>query len=59
MSRQVPIAMGGKMIYATALYLFTTHLTRNKFIAIAVVAMAAVLGVAWFVRRRRSRSGTD
>ena len=51
--------MGGQMIYATALYLFTTHLTRNKVIAIAVVAMVAVLAVAWFVRRRRARSGID
>ncbi len=36
------------------IYLFTTHITRNKIIAaVAVVAVALVAAIAWVVTRRR------
>lgn len=38
------------------LYLFTTHLTRNKEIAIAAVVVVAIVAVGvWFMMRRRTR----
>jgi membrane protein DedA with SNARE-associated domain len=40
------------------LYLFTTHITRNKIIAAVVVAIVAVVAVVvWFIRRRQNRAG--
>jgi hypothetical protein len=39
------------------IYLFTTHLTRNKEIAIAVVVVVAIVVVGfWLMRRRRTRA---
>jgi len=39
------------------LYLFTTHITRNKIIAgVVLVIVAAVAVVFWLVRRRQSRA---
>jgi hypothetical protein len=39
------------------LFLFTTHITRNKIIAgVVVVIVAAAAVVYWFVRRRQSRA---
>jgi hypothetical protein len=39
------------------LFLFTTHITRNKEIAIAAVVVVAIAAVAfWFMRRRSSRA---
>jgi hypothetical protein len=38
-------------------YLFTTHMTRNKEIAIAAVVVVAIVAVGvWLVRRRRTRA---
>ena len=37
------------------LYLFSTHITRNKIIAgVAVVVVVIAAVVFWFVRRRRA-----
>ncbi len=39
------------------LYLFTTHITRNKIIAgVVVVVVAAAAAIYWFMRRRQSRA---
>ncbi|MDQ6877762.1 MAG: hypothetical protein M3082_08700 [Candidatus Dormibacteraeota bacterium] len=39
------------------MYLFTTHLTRNKEIAVIVVAVLVVVAVVvWVMRRRRRRA---
>jgi hypothetical protein len=39
------------------LYLFTTHLTPRKEIAIAAVVVVAILAAGfWLVRRRRSQA---
>ena len=42
---------------AAVVYLFSTHITRNKIIAIVavVVVLVAAIGV-WFIRRRRVRA---
>lgn len=38
------------------IYLFSTHMTRNKEIAIVVVVVVAIVAVAvWLIRRRRTR----
>jgi hypothetical protein len=39
------------------LYLFSTHMTKNKEIAIAAVVVVAVVAVGfWMMRRRRSQA---
>jgi hypothetical protein len=39
------------------LYLFSTHITRTKIIAVVVFAVVVVAAVVvWFVRRRQSRA---
>jgi hypothetical protein len=38
---------------SSSLYLFTTHITRNKIIALVAVAIVAIAAVVWFVMRRR------
>jgi hypothetical protein len=41
---------------AAGLYLFSTHITRTKIIAIVVVAIVVVVALGfWLVRRRRAR----
>ena len=41
---------------AAALYLFSTHLTQKKLIAIVAVAVVVVVALGvWLVRRRRVR----
>jgi hypothetical protein len=41
---------------AGGLYLFSTHLTRNKIIAIVVVAVVVIVALGvWLMRRRRVR----
>jgi len=41
---------------AAGLYLFSTHITRNKIIAIVAVVVVVVVGLGvWFVRRRKVR----
>lgn len=41
---------------AAGLYLFSTHLTRNKIIAIVAVAVVVVVALGvWFMRRRKVR----
>jgi hypothetical protein len=40
-----------------SLFLFSTHMTLRKEIAIAAVVVVAIVGVAfWFMRRRRTRA---
>jgi LPXTG-motif cell wall-anchored protein len=38
---------------SSGLYLFTTHITRNKIIAFVAVGIVAIAAVVWFLRRRR------
>jgi hypothetical protein len=45
------------MLASSQLYLFTTHITRNKIIAGIALIVVVVLGLAyWLMRRRRSRA---
>jgi len=37
------------------IYLFTTHLTRNKEIAIVVAIALVAVGLGWWLLRRRAR----
>ena len=42
---------------AAAVYMFSTHITRTKIIAGAVVAVVLVAAVGyWLIRRRRARA---
>jgi hypothetical protein len=41
---------------AAVVYMFSTHITRNKIIAGAVVAVVLIAAVGfWLMRRRRAR----
>jgi hypothetical protein len=43
-------------LHTQHIYLFTTHLTHNKEIAIAVVVVVVIIaGAFWLMRRRRNR----
>ncbi len=46
----------GALFDAAQLFLFSTHITRTKIIAGAVVGVVVIAGlVFWFVRRRQAR----
>ena len=48
--------IAGYLTYGN-LYLFTTHMTRNKWIAVAAVVVVVVGGGGfWLMRRRRANA---